>query len=302
VVGAWSSPGADTLVFTPSGFGFGPDTAVTVTFPQAVSVLGTASGGAATTTAASASTEYHFRTAPGSLLRLEQILAQLQYLPLNFVPAAGVTMPTTFEGEVATINQPLAGSFTWRYPSTTAALQALWTPGSDTVMAKGALMTFEAQGSYDGYQLEAESLAQMADATTWKALLQAAAANQLDPHPYSYVYVTQTLPETLTLWENGSVMLTSRANTGIAGDPTPIGTFPIYLRYAVNYMSGTNPNGTPYHDLVHWINYFSGGSAVHGFVRGSYGFPQSLACVELPVSTAGTVFSDLAIGDLVTVT
>ncbi len=218
------------------------------------------------------------------------------------MPDPGVTTPTTFDDELATITQPLAGTFAWRYPSTPAPLQAQWTPGAATVMVKGALMTFAAQGPYDGYTLEADSVAQLANASTWKALLQAAAANQLDPHPYSYVYVTETIPELLTLWQNGSVVLTSRANTGIAGDPTPIGTFPIYLRYTVNYMSGTNPNGTPYHDLVHWINYFSGGSAVHGFVRGSYGFPQSLACVELPVSTAATVFNHLAIGDLVTVT
>jgi lipoprotein-anchoring transpeptidase ErfK/SrfK len=66
-------------------------------------------------------------------------------------------------------------------------------------------------------------------------------------------------------------------------------------------MNGTNPNGTTYHDLVHWINYFHGGQAVHGFVRASYGFPQSLGCVELPVATAQVAFSDLAIGDLVTV-
>jgi hypothetical protein len=67
-------------------------------------------------------------------------------------------------------------------------------------------------------------------------------------------------------------------------------------------MSGTNPDGSKYHDLVPWINYFDGSDAVHGFVRGSYGYPQSLGCVELPVATAQVAFSDLAIGDLVTVT
>ena len=97
------------------------------------------------------------------------------------------------------------------------------------------------------------------------------------------------------------MVLTSAANTGIAEDPTADGTFPIYVRYTVNYMNGTNPDGSKYHDLVHWINYFNGGDAVHGFVRGYYGYPQSLGCVELPVSVAETAFSDLAIGDLVTV-
>jgi lipoprotein-anchoring transpeptidase ErfK/SrfK len=149
--------------------------------------------------------------------------------------------------------------------------------------------------------LDDETVAQMATPDTWNALLQAALSNQVDPNPYSYVYVTEHLPETLTLWENGSVVLTSRVNTGISQRPTATGTFPIYVRYTVNYMSGTNPDGSTYHDLVHWINYFNGGDAVHGFVRGSYGYPQSLGCVELPVSTAQVAFNDLAIGDLVTV-
>lgn len=36
--------------------------------------------------------------------------------------------------------------------------------------------------------------------------------------------------------------------------------------------------------------------------RASYGCPQSLACVELPIPTVQTALDDLAIGDLVTVT
>jgi hypothetical protein len=52
---------------------------------------------------------------------------------------------------------------------------------------------------------------------------------------------------------------------------------------------------------VYWINYFNGGDAVHAFPRGSYGFPQSLGCVELPYSAAENAFHHLAVGDLVTV-
>jgi hypothetical protein len=35
---------------------------------------------------------------------------------------------------------------------------------------------------------------------SWKALRSAAAANQVDPDPYSYVHVSENLPETLILW------------------------------------------------------------------------------------------------------
>jgi hypothetical protein len=297
VAGSWSEPAANTLVFTPTGFGFGPGTAVTVTFDRAVSVTG--AGGHF----APPSTTYQFRTSPGSPLRMEEILAQLGYLPLRFVPAPGVIQPTTFAAEVATVSQPLAGSFQWRWASTPASLQAQWTVGSPNVLLKGALMAFESNesSSFDGFTVSPETVSQVADGAPWEALLQAALSHQMDPNPYSYVYVTQSLPETLTLWENGSVVMTTPANTGIPESPTANGTFPIYVRYSFNYMSGFNPDGSYYHDPVYWINYFNGGDAVHGFVRGSYGWPQSLGCVELPVSTAEVAFSHLAIGDLVTV-
>jgi hypothetical protein len=40
---------------------------------------------------------------------------------------------------------------------------------------------------------------------------------------------------------------------------------------------------------------------VHAFPRSSYGWPQSLGCVELPSPAAQVAFNHLAIGDLVTV-
>ena len=178
-----------------------------------------------------------------------------------------------------------------------------WSTGTPNVLRQGALMTFlsDENSTYDGFQVDPETVGQIADASTWQALLQAAAANQVNPHPYSYVYVSQNLPETLTLWQDGSVVLTTPANTGISIRPTATGTYPVYVRYAFNYMSGTNPDGSHYDDPVYWINYFNGGDAVHGFVRGSYGWPQSLGCVELPIPTAQVVFAHLVVGDLVTV-
>ena len=321
VPGSWSKSGPDALVFSPNGFGFGPDVTVTVRFPRPVFLVGramappagdTKAGSApaaqgtsivaASARAPEATTTYHFKVGPGSVLRLEEILAQLHYLPLRFVPAAHLTAPASFAGEVAAMSQPLPGSFTWRWPSTPSSLKSQWVAGAPNVLLKGALMAFVSDHErYDGYQLDDETVQQIATPATWKALLTAAAANQLDPNPYSYVYVSQSLPEKLTLWESGSVVLTSPTNTGITQSPTANGTFPIYVRFTFNYMSGFNPNGSYYHDPVYWINYFNGGDAVHGFVRSSYGFPQSLGCVELPIPTAQQAFSHLAIGDLVTV-
>ncbi len=314
VPGSWSERGPNTLVFTPKGFGFGPGTVVTVSFPEPVTIT-SASGIPGTSRTASAAkgslasantvtdaTSFHFTTGPGSVLRLEEILAQLHYLPLNFVPASGAKVPRTFAEEVATMSRPLPGTFSWRWASTPASLEAEWAEGEANTMLKGALMAFEAaESSYDGYQADEETVNQLADASLWRELLEADLKDSLDPSPYAYVYVSQNLPETLTIWENGRIVLTSPCNTGIPESPTANGTFPIYVRFTFNYMSGFNPDGSYYDDPVYWINYFNGGDAVHGFIRASYGFPQSLGCVELPIPTAQVAFGYLAIGDLVTV-
>ena len=297
--GTWTEPNADTLVFTPRGLGFAPGTAVSVSFGRRVTVV---SGSPGTSVATAASGSYHFFVTQPSPLRLEQILAQLHYLPLNFTPAPGVRSPTTLAGQVATLGSPLKGSFSWRWRSTPAALRAQWRPGSPTVVVKGALMAFMSatESSFNGYTATAETVNQLMDGT-WQALLRAAAKNQVDPEPYSYVHVSENLPETLILWENGRTVLTTPVNTGIPGRATALGTYPVYVRYTVNQMTGTNPDGTKYNDTVYWINYFNGGDAVHAFPRGSYGWPQSLGCVELPSTAAQVAFNHLAIGDLVTV-
>jgi hypothetical protein len=298
VAGSWSQRGPNTLVFVPNGFGFGLGAQVTVSLRRTVNVVGPAGD-----TLTGASRSYSFTTTQGSVLRLEQLLAQLHYLPLDFVPAAGQQEPTTLSAQVASMSRPLAGQFVWRWGSTPASLEHDWTVGSDNLILQGALMDFESvtNPNYNGYTADDETVQQLADASTWESLIDAALHGQLDPDPYSYVYVSQDLPETLTLWEKGSVVLTSPANTGIPERPTANGTFPIYVRYTFNYMSGFNPDGSHYDDPVYWINYFNGGDAVHGFYRASYGWPQSLGCVELPISTAEVAFNELAIGDLVTV-
>jgi len=297
VAGSWSEPGPDELVFTPEGLGFGPATKVTVSFGRPVVALGGHGR------APAAGTSFSFETAPASTVRLDQLLAQLHYLPLDFVPAPGQSVPGTLSAQVAALSHPPKGTFDWRWSTTPASLSEQWSVGSPNELLRGALLAFDSvsEANYDGYSLDDETVAQLAGPGLWDRLVGAALHDRVDPAPYSYVYVTKTLPETLTLWQDGSVVLTSPANTGIAGLATPDGTFPIYARFTEAYMSGHNPNGSYYHDLVHWINYFNGGDAVHGFPRASYGFPQSLGCVELPIPTAEVVFGHLSIGDLVTV-
>jgi peptidoglycan hydrolase-like protein with peptidoglycan-binding domain len=228
-----------------------------------------------------------FTVAPGSILRLQQLLAELGYLPLTFTPASPLTSPTQ-EGN----NQ--VGSFSWRWANQPLALETLWTPGVSNVITTGAVMNFENQNG-----LKTDGIA---GPQVWTDLLADVQSGKGDANPWNYVLVSQSLPESTTVYSNGAVVYSTPANTGVAGAPTANGTFPVYARYTVTTMSGTNPNGSHYVDPgIQWVSYFNGGDALHGFVRASYGFPQSDGCVEMPVANAAVVFPLTPLGTLVTV-
>ena len=214
----------------------------------------------------------------------DQLLAELNYLPVSFTATS--TMPS--------LSQPVAGIYSWIYPSLPLSLRQQWSLSTDNVILRGALMTFQSQ--------HALAVTGEADPPTWTALVAAANSGALDPAPYNYVNVSMTLPETLTLFVAGRTVFHTLVNTGIPLSPTAPGTYPVYLRYTTTTMSGTNPNGSHYHDTgIPWVSYFNGGDALHGFIRSSYGFPQSLGCVEMPFADAKTVFPHTPIGTLVTV-
>jgi peptidoglycan hydrolase-like protein with peptidoglycan-binding domain len=228
-----------------------------------------------------------FTVAPGSILRLQQLLAELGYLPLTFTPASPLTSPTQ-EGN----NQ--VGSFSWRWANQPLALETLWTPGVSNVITTGAVMNFENQ---NGLKTDG-----VAGPQVWTDLLADVQSGKGDANPWNYVLVSQSLPESTTVYSNGAVVYSTPANTGVAGAPTANGTFPVYARYTVTTMSGTNPDGSHYVDPgIQWVSYFNGGDALHGFVRASYGFPQSDGCVEMPIANAAVVFPLTPLGTLVTV-
>jgi lipoprotein-anchoring transpeptidase ErfK/SrfK len=65
-------------------------------------------------------------------------------------------------------------------------------------------------------------------------------------------------------------------------------------------MTGTNPGGSHYSDPgIPDVSYFNGGDALHGYIRASYGFPQSDGCVEMPYSEAAAVYPFTPIGTIV---
>jgi peptidoglycan hydrolase-like protein with peptidoglycan-binding domain len=284
IAGQWSKPTPSSLQFDPA-VAFAPDTKVTLTVPAGMQAE---NGGLLTTT-----TTVAYQVSDGSLLRLQQLLAKLEYLPVNFVPAQ--PEDDSAAAQAAAAFDPPAGDFTPRFSSTPQALSALWQPGKVTAVTTGAIMAFE---NVHGLKVDGD-----AGPAVWAALLQDAVDQAKDPQPYTWALTTMSRPETLQIWSDGAVVFSSKANTGIPAAPTPIGSWPVFMRYRSQTMKGTNPDGTKYNDPgVPFVNYFHEGDAIHGFKRASYGSQQSLGCIELPYAAASQVWDLIDYGTVVTVT
>jgi len=218
------------------------------------------------------------------VIRLQELLADTRYLPFRFRPTAPARI------------SPLAaraGVFNWRF-SPPPGLRGQFQPGVFGEITRGAVMTFEAQ-----HGLSADGVA---GPLVWKALLAAVRHGHAMRGPYVSAYVSESLPESITIYQDDHAVFTSPVNTGIPGRPTALGTYPVYLRFTSTTMKGTNPDGTHYDDPgIPWVSYFNGGDAVHGYIRASYGSPQSLGCVELPYAAAERAFGLMNYGTLVTV-
>ena len=285
--GRWRQADSHTLVFVPSGFGAGFATDLRVQLPRAVTLIGPAGRGLRTTR------RLEWTVPPGSILRLQQLLAQAGYLPLDWQPS-GPPVARTPRAELRSAVDPPKGRFSWRYPNSPSELRALWHATRPNQITRGAVMMFE-----DSHGLAVDGFA---GAEVWHALLADAIAGKRRDSGYSYVYVHSSVPQSLTLWHNGHTVLSSPGNTGVPAAPTQLGTFPVFEHIPVGTMSGTNPDGSHYHDPgIRYISYFNGGDAIHAFNRASFGTPQSLGCVELPLASAAKVWPYTPIGTLVTI-
>lgn len=231
-----------------------------------------------------------WKSAPGSVLRMQQILAKLGFLPLVWSP----TTPSSSVSPVEELYNPPPGSFAPRYANTPTSLLASFQPGVSNNITKGAMVAFERSQGIAAYSSIRPLI--------WPALLSAEAAGVPNNNGYTYAMVSKTSPETITLWHDGKIVFSSLVNTGLAQTPTPNGTFYVYFRYPTQTMRGQNINGSYYVDHgVKWVNYIYGSVAIHGFIRASYGFPQSLGCIELPVSQAAIAWKWLHYGSVVNI-
>ena len=291
IAGNWQVSG-DTATFTPSA-GYLPGTTVTLKIPGG---QGGVAGAAKSAGVLQTADTVRFTTGPYSTLRLQQLLTELGYLPLTWTPADATAAPvpdSDANAQVSAAYDPPPGSFTFKggYPT---QLTSQWRTGTDNMLDVGAVRAFE---NNEGLTMDG-----VAGPTVWADLLKAVAKHQANPDGYSYALATQgPSNESLQVWHNGKRILNSPANTGIPVAPTADGTYPVYERLQFQIMQGTNPDGSKYADPVSWISYFDGGDAVHGFYRASYGWYQSLGCVELPPTTAQYIWPYLTYGTLVTV-
>ena len=283
--GSWRQVDRHTLLFTPSGYGAGLSTTVEAQLPKRVAVIEEDGS-------LHPAKEIDWNIPPGSTLRLQQLLADAGYLPVVWKPT-GAPVKRTPAGELRAAVEPPDGKFEWRYPHTPPSLRELWTPGEESVVTEGALMAFETQ-----HEMEPDG---EAGAEVWDELLKDAIAGKRSSEPgYSYVYVSEALPEKTTLWHNGKIVITAPANTGIPGAETELGTFPVFEHLEETTMSGENPDGSHYEDPgIMWVSYFNGGDALHQFDRASYGSPQSLGCVEMTLEDAATIWPYTPVGTLV---
>lgn len=291
VDGKWSQPNPHTLRFVPSGFGAPLATDLKVELPEEVEVV--QSDGSVEN-----ASEVKWEVPAGSELRLQQMLAQLGYLPYKWT-GEGVAKTPEAQVAAATTEAP-KGHFSPRWGNTPSGLKELWSPGKSNVLVKGALMSFE-----EAHGLEVDGLA---GPVVWEEVMKATIAGDVKPEKgaaagYTYVWVNKSEPETVNVWHNGKMILSEApANTGIPGAETEAGTFPVYLRYEETTMSGENPDGSHYSDPgIKWVSYFNGGDALHQFDRASYGSPQSLGCVEMPEEEAAAIWPYTPIGTPVTI-
>jgi peptidoglycan hydrolase-like protein with peptidoglycan-binding domain len=281
VAGHWEREGTHTLVFHPTA-PFVPSSTEKLTVPGGPSGIRSASGRHLAKTSV-----ITFTIATGSTLRLEELLAELGYLPLSYTPPS-----TPAPQDMA---EPQSGTLTWRWPNMPSQLTSQWTQGYFSVITKGAVMEFERENglAVDG----------IPGPEVWGALLADVVSHKDNATPYAYVLVTKTLPEHLTAWVNGVLKFQNFAvNTGTRGATTHNGTFEVFEHVRESHMSGTDVTGTHYTiTTVPWVSYFDGGDALHYYSRASYGFPQSNGCVEMQLPTAAALWPYTPIGTLVTI-
>jgi hypothetical protein len=186
VPGAWKIVGGSTLEFAPKGH-----------LPVYTKMHLTVPGGTGGVRAADGA---HLKRAralsftvggPSSVLRLQQLLAELGYLPLRFVLPVARQVPGSVAKKTVYVSAisreprsldlisltPRSGVFAWRYHHRIPrSLAALWQRRKNTVLIEGAVMAFESD-----HKLAADGVA---GRKVWTALLRATCRHLVSRRAY----------------------------------------------------------------------------------------------------------------------
>ena len=137
--------------------------------------------------------------------------------------------------------------------------------------------------------------------------LQAVPFQQITPANFDKLIVADISTKTMVAYQNGQIANSWLVSAGAPATPTPVGEYHIYAKYAVQDMRGFNPNGTPYFQpRVPYVNYFTGGDAIHG----NYWRPTSFfgninsshGCVSVPPDEAAWIYNWAPVGTTVITT
>ena len=159
--GTWQTINAHTIRFEPQGYGYGLGAKVSVPLPERRPPR-----------------RRHRRPGPrpaarwtvpnGSTLRLQQLLAQLGYLPFDF---KGKHVALTPQAQEAAAIKPPSGKFDWSYPNVPDALKGMWAPGTSGTMTQGALMAFQNDHGFT-------TIDGLAGPAVWRSLIAAVDENK----------------------------------------------------------------------------------------------------------------------------
>jgi peptidoglycan hydrolase-like protein with peptidoglycan-binding domain len=282
--GTWHAINSHTIVFRPQGYGYGLGAKVQIALPSGVRLDGGQQGSAANTGT--------WTVPVGSTTRLQQMLAMLGYLPFNFKYRNSHGVATTPTAQENAAVAPPAGTFSLRWSNIPSWYQAAWSPGSFGELTKAAVMAFENTEGMTADGVDGPAV--------WNALITAVIQGKRNAFGYTVVDVSEASPESEVTWHDGQTVASGPVNTGIPQTPTVTGTFAVFEHVTSTTMSGTNADGSKYVDPgIPDVSYFNGGDALHGYIRSSYGFPQSNGCVEMPYAEAADVYPYTPMGTIV---
>ncbi len=113
------------------------------------------------------------------------------------------------------------------------------------------------------------------------------------PTPVGKSIVVSTDAQRIYAYENGQLIRSHLASTGLPATPTVKGDYAIYVKYAATDMSGPDY----YLPQVPYTMYFYQGYGIHGtYWHNSFGRPMSHGCVNLPTEEAKWFFEWAEVG------